>query len=80
MTRQEILDAIQAIFRNELGDQSIEITESSSANNIEQWDSVNNLIIISSIEEKFNISFPIEIIFSAENVGDLVKYIEQTVK
>jgi acyl carrier protein len=73
--KQQILLQLEQIFRTELNDNCLEITFDSSANDVEQWDSINNLVLISAIEEKFNISFPIEVIFSANNVGDLINYI-----
>ena len=36
---------------------------------------MNNLILISAIEKEFNMSFPLDIIFDAKNVGDLCDYI-----
>lgn len=70
-----ILEKIQEIFRTELNNNTLIITDNSSTNNVENWDSMNNLIIISAIETEFNISFPIDIIFNARNVGDLCDYI-----
>jgi acyl carrier protein len=73
--KEQILLQVEQIFRKELNDENLQIKFDSSANTIEQWDSINNLILVSAIEEHFNISFPIEIIFSANNVGDLINYI-----
>ena len=73
--REEILRKIEEIFKTELGNDSIEITYESSTNNVDSWDSMNNLIIISAIEKEFNMSFPLDIIFDAKNVGDLCDYI-----
>ena len=73
--REEILRKIEEIFKTELGNDSIEITYESSTNNVDSWDSMNNLIIISAIEKEFNISFPLDVIFDAKNVGDLCDYI-----
>lgn len=79
--KEQILIQVEQIFRKELSDENIQITFDSSANTIEKWDSINNLILISAIEEQFDISFPIEIIFSANNVGDLINYIaDYTIK
>ena len=73
--REEILRKIEVIFNTELGNDSIEITYESSTNNVDSWDSMNNLILISAIEKEFNMSFPLDIIFDAKNVGDLCDYI-----
>ena len=73
--REEILRKIEEIFKTELGNDSIEITYESSTNNVDSWDSMNNLILISAIEKEFNMSFPLDIIFDAKNVGHLCDYI-----
>ena len=73
--KQIILNSIQEIFRKELEEPELILTYNSSANNIEKWDSINNLILISSIEDFYEISFPIEVIFQADTVEDLCNYI-----
>lgn len=73
--QDKILERVSAIFKKELNDDSLFITYSTSANDIEKWDSITNLVLISSIEDEFGITFPVEIIFDAKNVGDLCNYI-----
>lgn len=73
--REYILHEIELIFRKELEDENLTVTYESSADSVEKWDSISNLLLISAIEERFNITFPIEFIFKAENVGDLCDYI-----
>ncbi|MCA0398088.1 MAG: acyl carrier protein [Bacteroidetes bacterium] len=73
---EEILKEINSIFCNELSDDSIKLDFDSSADSVEKWDSINNLIIISSIEDHYGITFPLEVIFEAKNIGDLVNYIK----
>jgi len=73
--KEKILKVLNEIFRKELNNDSLIIDFLSSPKNIEGWDSVTNLLLISSIEEKFNIQFSIDFIFEAENVGDFCGYI-----
>jgi len=73
--KKRILDEIAEIFKKELDDSNLNISYDSSPKSVEKWDSITNLVLISAIEEKFNIVFPVEFIFSAENVGDLCDYI-----
>ncbi len=76
-SKEEILADLTQIFRRELGDDNLVLDYSSSAKTVEKWDSINNLMIISSIEEKYQIEFDIDFIFKAENVGDMCDYILQ---
>jgi acyl carrier protein len=76
MNKQEkILQEIILIFRKELGDESLQLNYQSTAKSVNKWDSVTNVILLSAIEEKYDIVFPIEFIFSAENIGDLCDYV-----
>jgi len=65
---EEILKEINSIFCNELSDDSIKLDFDSSADSVEKWDS--------SIEDHYGITFPLEVIFEAKNIGDLVNYIK----
>lgn len=75
--KEQILKQVEQIFKTELGDENLKIGFDSSTLTIHQWDSINNLVLISAIEEQFNISFPIEVIFNSNNVGDLCNYIAE---
>ena len=70
-----MLSEIATIFRNEFGQPDLIVHYGSSPKTIEKWDSVNNLVIISAIEERFKIEFSIDSIFKSENVGDLCDYV-----
>lgn len=73
--KEQILEEIESIFKRELKDPGLEISYDSSVDSIEKWDSITNLVLISAIEEKFNIIFSVDAIFTMENVGDIVNYI-----
>lgn len=75
--REQILKEFQQIFRNELEDDTVIVDIDSSVDNTDKWDSINNLMIITAIEERYQISFPIDVIFNANNVGDLISFIEK---
>jgi acyl carrier protein len=74
-SKEEIFRILTEIFRIELEDQQLVITESSSANNVEGWNSINNIVIITEIERKFNITFSIDVIFKIETAGDICNFI-----
>lgn len=53
------------------------ITEDLSAGDIEQWDSMGNMAIISTIEERLGLEFPIEDLFELNSVKALVEEIDK---
>ena len=57
MTEQAILDAVQEIFRDNFDDDTLVITRSTCADDIEDWDSLEQINLLTAIEKKFNIKF-----------------------
>jgi len=49
------------------------INDSLSPANIPEWDSMNYLIFISSLEKQFNISFTMDEVLGAQSLGDIKK-------
>lgn len=75
LTRDEVLKEITAIFQRELSEPNLVLDYSSSASSVAKWDSINNLVLLTSIEEKYKVNFSIDFILKAENVGDLCDYV-----
>ncbi len=72
---EEILKRVERIFRQELGDESLEITYESSPDSVANWTSITNLFLISAMEREFKITFSIDFIFDAQCVGDYCEYV-----
>lgn len=79
MSREEIFKQVKDIIRDVFDDETLEITESTNADDIEEWDSLTNINLIVSVEKKFNIKFQIDEIGELENVGNLVDVIAKKV-
>jgi len=52
-------------------------SDSTSANDILEWDSLNHMVLINSLEKKFNIKFDIFKLIDLRSVGDFINYITQ---
>ena len=76
MNKSEILSQLQVIFRNVLDNKSIELNEKTSADDIEEWDSLAHIQLIGAIQEKFGIRFSAKEMLGWENIGQLVDCIE----
>jgi acyl carrier protein len=57
-------------------DDDVEITTATTAEDIEEWDSLSHVRLIVAVERKFGIRFQNSEIGSLMNVGDLVRLIE----
>lgn len=53
------------------------ITDELSSGDIPEWDSVGNLAIISTIEQEFELEFPLEDLFDLTSVRSLVEEIDK---
>ncbi len=71
MTQEDALVQIQLIFQETLKRENIQLTESSTANDVDGWNSLTHMIIISQIEERFAIRFNFRDVVKFKNVGDL---------
>ncbi|MDR0798835.1 MAG: acyl carrier protein [Dysgonamonadaceae bacterium] len=72
MEKQEILTKIEAIFRDVLDDENIHLTDATTANDVEGWDSLTHIQLIVAIEKALKIKFTSKEILSWKNVGEMV--------
>ena len=79
MTEQEILAAVQDIFRDNFDDDSLEITRATCADDIEDWDSLEQINLLTAMEKKFGLKFKLEDVRGLENVGDLLDLVARMV-
>ena len=72
MAREEIRAQLNQIFQNVFDDDSLEITDEMSADDIEDWDSLAQIDIITAAEGVFGVKFNISEITKLNNVGDML--------
>jgi len=77
MDKIEILNIVKEICSDIFNIENLDIDSNTNSTEIDQWDSLNHLNLMSSIEEEFNIKFDFEEIGSLKNIGDIVKIISQ---
>ena len=79
LTEQAILEAVQEIFRDNFDDDTLEITRATCADDIEDWDSLEQINLLTAIEKKFNIKFKLADVRNLKNVGDLLDLVARMV-
>ncbi len=77
MTQEQVIAEISEIFKDVLDDDSIVLTETTTAQDIEDWDSLNHIQLVVAVERKFKVKFTTGEIQSWKNVGDISKAILQ---
>ena len=72
MDKAEILKKVNAVFVDVLDDEKIVLTEATTANDVEEWDSLNHIQLVVAVEKKFGIRFTSREIQGWKNVGEMV--------
>lgn len=71
MTKNEVLTTLYGIFSDVLRRQDIKLDYEMTANDVDDWDSLTNMTIISKVEEQFSIHLKLREIIRMKNVGEL---------
>lgn len=72
MDKNQILEEVQEIFREVLDNEEIELANETTADDIEEWDSLTHIQLIVAIEKHFKIKFTSKEILSWQNVGEMI--------
>ena len=72
MERNEIYAELNEIFMDVLDLDEVELADETSADDIEEWDSLSHIQLIVAIEKAFEIKFTSKEIMSWKNVGEMV--------
>ncbi|MEO7534681.1 MAG: acyl carrier protein [Ferruginibacter sp.] len=71
MEKPEILKGLVEVFDEIFENHNTTINETTTAQDIEEWDSLTNIELIVAVEKKFDIQFRSSEIETLGNVGDL---------
>ena len=77
MERKEIFDKLTIIFRDVLDNEEIELNDDTTAEDIEDWDSLANVQLMETIQKAFGIHFSAYEISSWIDVGEMVDSISK---
>ncbi len=72
MNRDEVLKKLNDIFCDIFDDDSIVINDDTTADDIEDWDSLEQINIINSCEKEFGVKFNMKEVHEFKNVGEMV--------
>ena len=75
-----IYDKLNKIFRDLFDDNSLVLTPNTTANDIEDWDSLEHITLIATVERTFKMKFKMGEISSMKNVGQMARIIQERTK
>ena len=76
MDTREIFERRDRVFQDVFDDDTIHVTPKTTADDIEDWDSLEHITLISAVEREFRMKFKMGEISSMKNVGEMVDIIK----
>lgn len=73
---QEIMDRLNAIFQDVFDDDSLTVGPNTTAKDVEDWDSLSHITLISAVEDEFRMKFSMKEVVEMKNVGEMISIIE----
>ena len=75
MDREELTARVTEIFRNNFDDDEIVLTDDTTAADIEDWDSLEQINLLVAMEREFGIKFSVGEVEGLRNVGEMLDLI-----
>lgn len=75
MTREAIYERLNAVFQDVFDDEEITVSDATTSADIEDWDSLEHINLVSAVEKEFGIKFTMGQVVTMKNVGEMVDII-----
>ncbi|MBQ8904030.1 MAG: acyl carrier protein [Oscillospiraceae bacterium] len=72
----EIFERLNTVFRDFFDDEDIELDEETTADDIDDWDSLNHITLMAAVEDEFGIRFTMGEVSGMKNVGEMAQIIK----
>ena len=72
----EIFERLNTVFRDFFDDEDIELDEETTADDIDDWDSLNHITLMAAVEDEFGIRFTMGEVSGMKNVGEMARIIK----
>ena len=75
MSEKQILQRLNYIFQEVFDDDSIVVDRYTTADDIEDWDSMEHITLIAAVENEFRMRFKMNEVSTMKNVGEMIDII-----
>ena len=75
MDNKVVYSRLNKVFRDVFDDDSISVTPKTTANDIEDWDSLEHITLINAVEREFGMKFKMREVSGMKNVGEMIRII-----
>ena len=79
MSREEVFVKLNEVFQDVFDDDTITVTDKTTADDIEEWDSLEHINLIAAVEQEFGMKFNMGQVVSMKNVGEMADIIIQQI-
>ncbi len=79
MTREEVFNRAQDIFRDIFDEDDLVMNDTTNSDEIENWDSLNHINLVSAIEKEFNIKLSLGELMTLKDVGNIIDLVIEKV-
>lgn len=80
MREEQIYDRLNGVFRDVFDDETITVDAETTANDIDDWDSLEHIRLIAAVEDEFGVRFKMGEVSTMRNVGDMVEILLKRAK
>ena len=77
MEKNEIVEKLTSVFQEVFSDSSLVLNDDMTANDVEKWDSLTHMLMISTVEERFGVKFKLKELNKLKKVGDIVTVLSE---
>jgi acyl carrier protein len=77
MDRARVTAEVQEIFRDNFDDEAIVLTDATSAADIEDWDSLEQINLLTAIERKYGLKFTLADVRNLRNIGEMIDLLDR---
>lgn len=76
---KEIYGRLNEVFRDFFDDEDIDLDEETTADDIDDWDSLNHITLMAAVEDEFGIRFTMGEVSGMKNVGEMAEIIKNRI-
>ncbi len=75
MTREDVFKTLNDVFQDVFDDETITVNDSTTSEDIEEWDSLEHINLIAAVEQEFGMKFTMGQVVTMKNVGEMADII-----
>ena len=77
MSEKELYKRLNSVFQDVFDDDSIQVSPDTTADDIEDWDSLEHITLVAAVENEFGMKFKMKEISTMQDVGEMASIIAQ---